>query len=118
MNAERGMRNAECVEPLRIIEAVNRLSPSMREICRNGSCYRLYELLAAVFPEAEPYFDADYHVVTRIGDLFYDIDGVHAPLHDADLMTPAERERQARNVARLDQARFVASASGKRRQLR
>lgn len=86
--------------PIGVINAVRGLSPLMRQICRNGSCYRLYLLLKEIFPGAEPYFDADYHVVTLIGNYFYDIDGEYKKaFYGVDLMTTAERERQSKKVA-------------------
>lgn len=39
-----------------------------------GSCYKFYEILKAVFPEAEAYSD-DEHVITKIDNGFYDITG-------------------------------------------
>ncbi|MFD0587610.1 hypothetical protein ACFQZE_06320 [Paenibacillus sp. GCM10027627] len=61
------------------------------EIYLNGGCYRLYQILKQVFPEAEAY-KVDYqsnknrrdvdgndfilsHVVTKIKDTYYDIQG-------------------------------------------
>ena len=46
----------------------------------NGDCGNLYELLKAAFPnEAKPYIiyvnGEPYHVVTRIGEKYYDITG-------------------------------------------
>lgn len=56
-----------------------------REIFTCGGCYRLYKILRFVFANAQAY-KVDYgrdgvgefilsHVVTRIGDRFYDING-------------------------------------------
>jgi len=85
---------------LKVIDAVRRLTPMMPEICNNGSCYRLYELLAVVFPDAEPYWDSLYHVATRIDGRFYDINGlIRYATGDFVLMTPSERRRQANHVA-------------------
>lgn len=47
---------------------------SLEHQCLSGSCFRLYQLLALVFPGAEPWYDHD-HVITRIGGRFYDIRG-------------------------------------------
>ncbi len=40
----------------------------------NGECYAFYNILKAAFPEAEAYYDSN-HVITKIGDKFYDITG-------------------------------------------
>ncbi len=60
---------------LRIIGILNTSSPAMRTIYTNGACYRLYELLHVIFPEAEPYLDSTSHVVTKINGRYYDITG-------------------------------------------
>lgn len=53
----------------------------MRAVFTRGGCYALHEILAGVFPKAEPWgsfyngrFDGE-HVVTRIDGRFYDIIG-------------------------------------------
>ena len=43
-------------------------------VYENGSCYRFYEILIAFATEAEPYY-CDGHVITKIGNKFYDING-------------------------------------------
>lgn len=45
-----------------------------QQVYTEGSCYYFYLILKRVFPEAKPYYDAD-HVITKIGDKFYDITG-------------------------------------------
>ena len=58
------------------ISKVRGLHPNMEYACAHGSCYRFYEVLAMAFPEAAPYMTQDRcHVVTRIGDEFFDISG-------------------------------------------
>ncbi len=54
----------------------------------NGSCYRFYLILKEVFPDAIAYYDGD-HVITRIGDKYYDITGMverknHLPVENHD----------------------------------
>lgn len=54
----------------------------------NGSCYRFYLILKEVFTDAQAYYDCD-HVITRIGDKYYDITGSverknHLPVEDHD----------------------------------
>lgn len=45
-----------------------------QQVYTEGSCYHFYLILKEVFPDAEAYYD-NYHVVTKIGDKFYDITG-------------------------------------------
>ena len=45
-----------------------------QQVYTEGSCYHFYLILKQVFPDAEPYYDLD-HIVTKIGDKFYDITG-------------------------------------------
>ena len=45
-----------------------------QQVYTQGSCYHLYLILKEVFPEALPYYDGD-HVITKIGDRYYDITG-------------------------------------------
>lgn len=44
----------------------------------SGGCYGFYQIMKFVFPEAVAYFsDCDkQHIVVRIGDRYYDIDGL------------------------------------------
>ena len=45
-----------------------------QQVYTEGSCYHFYLILHSIFPEAEPWYDAD-HVITKIGGKFYDITG-------------------------------------------
>lgn len=40
----------------------------------NGQCYQFFKLMKTVFPTAEAWSDCD-HVITKIGNQFYDITG-------------------------------------------
>jgi hypothetical protein len=60
---------------LKFLEVLRSASNIQTEIYTSGGCYRLFELLQAVFPGASPYYNGD-HVVTKIGNAFYDISGV------------------------------------------
>lgn len=46
----------------------------MTNIFSYGSCLNFYFILRRVWPEAKPYFNID-HVVTKIDDRYYDING-------------------------------------------
>lgn len=45
-----------------------------QQVFTEGSCYHFYLILKEVFEDAQPYYDQD-HIVTKIGDRFYDITG-------------------------------------------
>lgn len=50
----------------------------MHIIYTHGSCYKLYEILKTVYPDAVAYYRYSYedsHVITRIGRKYYDING-------------------------------------------
>ena len=62
-------------------ERINRLIKAIREsfgssiaVYTMGNCYQFYEILKAVFDEAEAYYDGN-HVWTKIGENYYDIRG-------------------------------------------
>lgn len=47
------------------------------KIFTEGSCFRLYEILKVIFPQAEAYWsDLDNHCITKIDKQYYDIGGV------------------------------------------
>ena len=63
------------VEFLRLLRAS---SDVISIIFTNGGCYKLYEMLKLLSPDAEPWYDAvRCHVYTKIGDIYYDIDGYY-----------------------------------------
>ena len=45
-----------------------------QQVYTEGSCYHFYLILKEVFPTAKCYYDQD-HVITKIGNEFYDITG-------------------------------------------
>lgn len=58
----------------RFISVVRDSFVGSQQVYTRGSCYHFYLILKEVFPNAEPYYDAD-HIVTKIDDKFYDITG-------------------------------------------
>ena len=58
--------------------ALRRLHPELETQCLNGSCFKLYLLVKEVWPDAEPWYDGD-HVITKIGNSFFDIRGEVVP---------------------------------------
>ena len=58
-----------------LIESIRESFTGSVDVYTKGSCYRFYLILKSVFPESEPWYDID-HVWTKIGDNFYDINGI------------------------------------------
>lgn len=54
----------------------------------NGDCFKLFRILKAAYPQAEPYYDGG-HIYTEIDGIFYDIRGSHAEMfsHERHLST-------------------------------
>lgn len=52
--------------------------PDAVHIFTAGGCFRLHLILRAIWPEAEPWYDGD-HVITKIGNHWYDITGEVLP---------------------------------------
>lgn len=62
------------IEPLEFIDRLRSIYPD-RYLEMTGGCMKFHLLLKMVFPEAIGYYDHD-HVITKIGENFYDIDGI------------------------------------------
>ncbi|MCY1340614.1 hypothetical protein D9M68_202520 [compost metagenome] len=61
------------------LSALRELHPDMAHLGLNGQCFQVYLLLKQVFPDAEPWYDSN-HVITKIGDAYYDIRGEVEPV--------------------------------------
>lgn len=64
--------------PLKLIEAIRNSTPYMHVIYTHGSCWKFYEILKTVYPDAKPYYRHDHgggHIITKIGRKYYDING-------------------------------------------
>lgn len=60
-----------------------------------GGCYGFYLILKHLFPTAKAYFaDSEYeHIITKIGDNFYDIKGQYVNrLKDVVALSPTDHE--------------------------
>lgn len=71
---------------LKLIEVIRESFKGSVIVYTLGSCYQFYLILKEVFPEARCYYDSN-HVITRIGDSYYDITGEvkcerHLPIED------------------------------------
>jgi hypothetical protein len=60
---------------MKFIETVRESFEGASKVYTRGSCYQFYLILKRVFPEAEAYYDLS-HVITKIGDEYYDINGI------------------------------------------
>lgn len=65
--------------PYKFIKMLRESCPDvMIDVFTQGSCYRLFKILQAVFPQAQCYYDHIVgHVYTEIDGRFYDIHGWH-----------------------------------------
>lgn len=79
-----------------------------------GGCFQLHLLLRALDDTAEPWYDAD-HVITRIGDRFYDITGPVPPGLHQPLSAEPRSHRDAFNWRPQDQAADLAGPCDKDR---
>jgi len=66
-------------EVIAFLAALRDVHPDMARYGLNGGCFRVYLLLKQAFPAAEPWYDSD-HVITKIGDGYYDIRGQVEPV--------------------------------------
>lgn len=62
------------VNPLDFIKIISNSFHGAEHVYTKGSCYQLYKILKPMYPQAEAWSDDD-HVITKIGNGFYDITG-------------------------------------------
>jgi hypothetical protein len=76
------------MNPLDIINPLRRADPYIQNIFSLGGCYQFYIFLKSIFPDAKPYMHyKKSHVVTKIDERYYDIDG-EIPDNDDGWYTP------------------------------
>jgi hypothetical protein len=52
--------------------------PDMETIFMHGSCFELYGVMRAIWPDSEPWYQPiEGHVYTKVGSHLYDIRGKH-----------------------------------------
>jgi len=79
------------ISPDALISALNKTDYYIKLIFTRGACYKFYEFLKELFPNAEPYLRKSdkNHVVTKIDEKYYDITGEvtgeYLPLSEADI---------------------------------
>ena len=62
------------LSPKNIISKLKNSFSHATVVYTRGSCGQLYKILKEIFPDAEAYENGD-HVITKIGDKFWDIKG-------------------------------------------
>ena len=63
-------------DPIQAISMFRKADKHAEHIYTHGGCYRFHLLLRSIFPDAVPYMNSSRdHVVSKIGDRFYDIRG-------------------------------------------
>lgn len=71
----------------------------IKDIYTKGSCYHFYKVLKSLFPQSEPYkvgFDGhDMHIITKIDDKYYDINGEIYPsvYEDCNPLSPTDHKK-------------------------
>lgn len=72
-------------DPMKAISMFKNADKRAEHIFTHGGCYRFHLLLRSIFPEAVPYMNSSRdHVVSKIGDRFYDIRGRVPSKHEDD----------------------------------
>lgn len=66
--------------PLDFIRTVRESFRAASFVYTHGGCYQFYKMLKHLYPQAVPWMDADYHVLTEIDGKFYDINGIATTL--------------------------------------
>ncbi len=60
----------------RVTTILRETHPTMRHIFTSGGCFELYRMLHTINPAADCYYDGPKaHVMTRLGNTYFDIDG-------------------------------------------
>ena len=84
------------------ISEIRNSHSKMVDIFTKGSCLNFYLILKQVYPESEAYYDYYGHIITKIGDKFYDINGtVLVPLNPikySTILTPKNMRRMFKEM--------------------
>lgn len=63
-------------KPIDVVAAIRVSFIGAEQVYTQGSCVAFYFILKSVFPSARPYWSTEArHMITRIGNRFYDITG-------------------------------------------
>ncbi len=80
------------MNPNKLISNLRQSDEYIKYIFIGGSCYKFHLFLKTIWPDAEPYITKEKnHIVTKINNDFYDIDGYYFK-KDIALMTAEDIE--------------------------
>ena len=80
------MRNSKTVKPEELIKSIRQSFIGSEQVYTQGSCIMFYRILKTVYPDAKPYWSQQgKHMITRIGNLYYDITGIVTKTDDYKL---------------------------------
>lgn len=81
---------------LRLISAIRGSFDDAIVVYTAGACYQFFLILRAFFPDAKPWYDGEAgHVLTRVGNRFYDITGEIKKTHAYPLSNEPRIARSA-----------------------
>lgn len=69
------MQPSQHTKILTTIRIIRESHPEIVNIYSYGSCMNFFVLLRNLYPEARAYYNVD-HIITKIGNYYYDISGV------------------------------------------
>lgn len=73
----------EWIKPEQLIKNLRKSDEYIETIFMQGSCYKFHLFLKSIYPNAIPYLHLDGdHIVSRIGNNYYDIKGRLKKEHD------------------------------------
>src|SRR5690349_15842909 len=74
--------------PDSIIEKIRNSFIGASQVYTNGSCIMFYFILKEIYPNARPYWSKENrHMITKIGNKYYDINGVVSNVKGYELDT-------------------------------
>ena len=79
------------MNPLTLITNLRNSDEYIEHLFTKGSCYKFHVFLKSIYHDGKPYISHDQnHIVTRIGDFFFDINGLQhehkfRPLKDSEI---------------------------------
>lgn len=101
------------MKPIDFITALRESDFYIQHLYTEGSCYQFYVLLKKMYPESIPYINIHKnHVVTKIDNFFYDINGVvvntkvFKPLDKKDLRLVEKWSFQKNNLLKIDECPY------------
>lgn len=89
---------------LGLIRSIREAHPIMTTVYSYGSCWNLFKTLRFAFPEARAYYSQiEGHVITRIGEKYYDITGEVSADQYSPIVGLFGKDRASRVIKQMDQ---------------